>query len=142
MISRIMEIACRMIADFSSCTIMKLRGRNHLRSDSKRSVIRRFKASAMTSSSSNVGDVFPFSMLFSVLLLMPVMAASCASVRCFSVRACHVSIFIVFSPCYEYSQFCFRYTHSKENYMFGAKERQEKWPKTTIDSIIKEPPSC
>lgn len=62
----------------------------YFRAESNRSVILLSVAAAILSSCQSVGDVFPFSMLFSVVLLIPVSASSCRSVRSARILACHV----------------------------------------------------
>ena len=58
----------------------------HLYSESNRSVILISSAAAIASSWRSVGDVMPFSIVFSVDLLIPVRASSCFKVKCLSVR--------------------------------------------------------
>nr|DAH28531.1 MAG TPA: hypothetical protein [Caudoviricetes sp.] len=53
------------------------------------------KAIAIVSSWNNVGDVFPFSMLFSVLFPIPVFSANCINVQFFFVRISHSKTFIL-----------------------------------------------
>ena len=63
----------------------------YLRSQSYRSETLQSSAVAIAYSCRSVGEVFPFSILLSVVLLIPVNASSCTSVSFFFVRACHVS---------------------------------------------------
>lgn len=63
---------------------------DYLYSLSKSLVILVSRAFAINSNSYSVGEVFPFSMLFSVLLLKPVSSASSINVMFLSCLACQV----------------------------------------------------
>lgn len=65
---------------------------NQSYSDEYSSLIRICSADAMASSCRSVGDVRPFSIVFSVVLLIPVSCSSCFSVSPASVLAFHVNI--------------------------------------------------
>ena len=58
----------------------------------------------MISSSSSVGEFLPFSMLCSVLLLIPVSSASWRSVSFWLFLACHVNISKVSTPSFDMAE--------------------------------------
>ena len=71
----------------------------YLYSDSYKSEILMFSAFATFSMTSIVGDVCPFSILFSVALLTPLFFSSCSSTHPLLVRACHNSFhFLTYPP--------------------------------------------